>query len=155
MNAPDLCPMLRLLLTERQAAAALGVSTDTLRREGKRRRVGYAMIAGRPRYTEQHLAAHIHAQEVKPCNESDNPTVPADRRLLAHPASKQPCVVPDVVRPQDSTNLPSITRRCRFCSRRDRARAVDHQQRRHIRHPPRMRSRRRKGSSGPILVLDP
>ena len=85
MNAPDLCPMLRLLLTERQAAAALGVSTDTLRREGKRRRVGYAMIAGRPRYTEQHLAAHIHAQEVKPCNESDNPTVPARSAIAGSP----------------------------------------------------------------------
>ena len=64
------------LLTERQAADALGVSIDTLRRERKRRRIGYIMIGGRPRYTDRQLAAYISLREVKPCDENSNQLAP-------------------------------------------------------------------------------
>ncbi len=43
------------LMNERDAAAALGVSLDTLRRERKRGRIGYTVVGGRPRYLERHL----------------------------------------------------------------------------------------------------
>jgi hypothetical protein len=73
---PEATELARLprLLTERQAAVALGVSIETLRRERKRRRIGYAMIAERPRYTDQHLAAYLSAREIQPCDESNNLT---------------------------------------------------------------------------------
>lgn len=76
MNAPATYAILPRLLTERQAADALGVSSDTLRRERRRRRIGYVMIGGRPRYTEQHLATYLDAHEVQPCDESTIPTAP-------------------------------------------------------------------------------
>lgn len=55
------------LMKEREAAAALGVSIDTLRRERQRGRIGYAVVGGRPRYLERHLAAYLDQQDVKPC----------------------------------------------------------------------------------------
>src|ERR1700733_2945718 len=64
------------LLSERQAADALGVSIATLRRERKRRHIGYIMIGGRPRYTDRHLAAYISVREVKPCDENSNQIAP-------------------------------------------------------------------------------
>lgn len=62
----DVLP-LPALLTEAEAARALGVSVDTLRRERRRRRIGYTAIAGRPRYTDKHLADYVAANEVAPC----------------------------------------------------------------------------------------
>jgi len=44
------------LLTEREAAEALGVSPDTLTRERRRGRVTHTRIGGRIRYTEMHLS---------------------------------------------------------------------------------------------------
>ena len=55
------------LLTDRQAADRLGVSIDTVRRERRRGRIGFTMIAGRPRYTERHLLDYVAAGEVQPC----------------------------------------------------------------------------------------
>jgi hypothetical protein len=42
-------------LTEREAAAGLGVSVYTLRRERWRGRIGFVMIGCKPRYRERHL----------------------------------------------------------------------------------------------------
>ena len=64
------------LLTERQAAVALCVSIDTLRRERQRRRIGYILIGGRPRYTVRQLEAYIASREVKPCDEDSNQLAP-------------------------------------------------------------------------------
>jgi excisionase family DNA binding protein len=66
------------LLTEREAATVLGVSVDTLRRERRRRRIGYIMIGGRPRYTPQHLRAYISLREVHPCDESSSDLLAQD-----------------------------------------------------------------------------
>jgi hypothetical protein len=67
------CQLIPRPLTEQQGAVALGVSTATLRRERKRGRISYTMIAGRPRYTAEHLAAYLKAREVKPRDESNHP----------------------------------------------------------------------------------
>jgi hypothetical protein len=64
------------LLTEQQAADALGVSIDTLRRERKRRRIGHVMIGRRPRYTHWQLAEYVSIREVKPCDEDSNQLAP-------------------------------------------------------------------------------
>lgn len=47
------------LLTERDAAKALGVSNDTLFRERRRGRIAFTLIGNRVRYTEAHLAEYI------------------------------------------------------------------------------------------------
>jgi hypothetical protein len=109
---PEATELARLprLLTERQAAVALGVSIETLRRERKRRRIGYAMTAERPRYTDQHLAAYLSAREVQPCDESNNLTGLGRSALLAQPALQQLHLVPNLVRPPETTNLQSIAR---------------------------------------------
>src|SRR5690349_7480501 len=60
------------LLTERQAAAKYGVSTDTLRRERRRGRIGFTKVGGRVRYTDQHLSDYLKANEVAPCQESES-----------------------------------------------------------------------------------
>jgi excisionase family DNA binding protein len=59
------------LLTERQAAAECGVSTDTLRRERRRGRIGFTKVGGRVRYTDQHLSDYLKANEVAPCQGSE------------------------------------------------------------------------------------
>lgn len=46
---PDVIALPRPI-KERVAAEALGVSIDTLRRERHRGRIGYVVVAGRPRY---------------------------------------------------------------------------------------------------------
>ena len=63
------------LLTEPEAAKALGVSVDTLRRLRKARKIGYTRVGGRVRYTEQHLADYIDRENVEPCrgNETTDP----------------------------------------------------------------------------------
>jgi hypothetical protein len=62
------------LWSEQESAAQLGISVSTLRRERRLGRIGYTMIGGRPRYTEQHLTAYIVAREVTPCEATNNPT---------------------------------------------------------------------------------
>ncbi|GLV24172.1 helix-turn-helix domain-containing protein [Sphingobium sp. TomTYG45] len=47
------------ILTERQAAAKLGVSPDTLRRERARGNISFTKIGGRVRYLERHLIDYI------------------------------------------------------------------------------------------------
>ena len=64
---------LPLLMTERQACERLGVSIDTVRRERRRRNVGYVMIGGHPRYTEAHLSEYIEARTVPPCRPQSDP----------------------------------------------------------------------------------
>jgi len=59
------------LLKEREAADALGVSVDTLRRERRRNRIGFTMIGGRVRYTEGHLAHYIEDRSIEPCGGRD------------------------------------------------------------------------------------
>src|ERR1700758_3146729 len=74
---PPTVETLPRLLTEKQAADALGVSTSTLRRESKQKRIGYIMIAGRRRYLERHLTSYVSAREVEPCTEGKNQSAPA------------------------------------------------------------------------------
>ncbi|MBU8539495.1 helix-turn-helix domain-containing protein [Roseomonas tokyonensis] len=62
------------LLTEAEAAKRLGVSAATMQRERKRRRIRHVIIGGRPRYTADHLAEYLTAQEVAPCREADTST---------------------------------------------------------------------------------
>jgi excisionase family DNA binding protein len=57
------------LMTEREAAGALGVSLDTLRRLRRRNAISFTMIGGRVRYTEAQLLAYIE-RETRPCHES-------------------------------------------------------------------------------------
>lgn len=61
-------------MREREAAAALGVSIHTLRRERQRGRIGFVLIASRPCYLDRHLQAYLDARDVKPC---DAVTAPA------------------------------------------------------------------------------
>jgi len=55
------------LLPERQAAARLGMSADTLRRIRSRGEIAYVKIGGRPRYTEQHILDYLQRNEVPAC----------------------------------------------------------------------------------------
>jgi excisionase family DNA binding protein len=57
-------------MTEREAAARLGVSHDTLLRERRRGRISYTIIGGRVRYTEAHLAEYVETRTVK-CRAKD------------------------------------------------------------------------------------
>jgi excisionase family DNA binding protein len=75
------------LLTEREAAAALGVSIDTLRRERGDGRVRHTRIRGRVRYTEAHLAEYIEAGERAAC--AKGPTASAATSSPA--AQTAPC----------------------------------------------------------------
>src|SRR4051794_19309337 len=58
------------LLSEAEAAEALGVSHDTLLRERRRDRISYTLIGNRVRYTEAHLAEYIESR-TKRCRVSD------------------------------------------------------------------------------------
>jgi len=65
------------LFEEKQAAAELGVSVDTLRRERKRGCIGYVRIGKRKvTYTEAQLRQYIEAQTVEPgaapCQATEN-----------------------------------------------------------------------------------
>src|SRR5947209_3060836 len=55
------------LLDEDQVAEALGCSPDTVRRERKRRRLGFTRIGGRIRYAEDQVAAYLSNQREDPC----------------------------------------------------------------------------------------
>jgi excisionase family DNA binding protein len=62
------------LLTEAEAAEALGVSYDTMLRERKGGRISYTMIGGRVRYTEAHLAEYVENRTVRcRANQASNP----------------------------------------------------------------------------------
>jgi excisionase family DNA binding protein len=68
MNVPPNQPIrLPRLLTEGEAADALGVSVDTVRRERKADKIRHTVIGGRVRYTENHLVAYIEAGERGAC----------------------------------------------------------------------------------------
>ena len=58
------------LLFEGEAAKALGVSEDTLKRLRKSGKIGYTRIGKRVRYTTAHLAAYIESGSVEPCEDS-------------------------------------------------------------------------------------
>lgn len=74
------------LLTEREAAEMLGVSIDTVRRERKRRRIGHAVIGGRVRYTQDHLAKYIETWSVSACP-ADEPTTLARSATTGSPSA--------------------------------------------------------------------
>jgi excisionase family DNA binding protein len=59
------------LLSETQAAAALGVSVPTMQRRRRRREIGFIRNGGKIRYTEEHLAQYLLDQEVPPCREDE------------------------------------------------------------------------------------
>jgi len=68
----DVTPLrLPYLMSEQQAAGALGVSVDTLQRLRKRRAIRHRRIGGRIRYTEADLALYIADQTVEPCATAD------------------------------------------------------------------------------------
>lgn len=73
------------LLTEREAAERLRLSVHTLRRERQRGRIGYVLIASRPRYRETHLTAYIEARDVKPCE--NGVTAPAKLATTGYPSA--------------------------------------------------------------------
>ena len=57
------CP----LFSEAEAARRLGVSIDTVRRERKRKNIGFVMIGRGIRYTDKLLNAYLEARTIKPC----------------------------------------------------------------------------------------
>ena len=65
-----------LLYTEPEAAARLGISPITLRRERREGRIGYLKIRARVRYAEVHLIDYLARNEIcpkqTPCSELDN-----------------------------------------------------------------------------------
>jgi excisionase family DNA binding protein len=60
------------LLSEHEAADYLGVSTITLQRWRKRKKIGCIMVGRKPCYTEQIIRDYL--QEVTQCQESKSPT---------------------------------------------------------------------------------
>ncbi|MPY72891.1 MAG: helix-turn-helix domain-containing protein [Alphaproteobacteria bacterium] len=58
---------LPVLMTEGDAAAALGVSIDTMQRLRKRQAIRYRRIGGRIRYTPEDLVDFINASTVERC----------------------------------------------------------------------------------------
>jgi len=73
------------LLTEKDAAVALGISIDTLRRERKRQRIGYTVIGGRVRYTQEQLSAYIAKGSISPCSASA-PNTPDRSKINGAPS---------------------------------------------------------------------
>ena len=67
------------LLTEDKVAELLGISTDTVRRERKRKRLGFTRIGGRVRYAEDQVAAYLQNQreEASPCRKISSALVPS------------------------------------------------------------------------------
>jgi len=51
------------LWTEDELAAYLDVTTQTLYRERKRGRLGYTMVANKPRFTAEHIHAYLRIRE--------------------------------------------------------------------------------------------
>ena len=97
------------LIAERDAAALLGVSADTLRRARQRRDIGYIMIGGRPRYTETHLQDYLARREVRPCQGSRGPAQAASP-ATGCPDDRAPTLGAHLVRPSCPTDSPRITR---------------------------------------------
>jgi hypothetical protein len=96
------------LMKEAVAAAQLGVSVDTLRRERKAAHIAYTMIRGRVRYTEEHLVRYVHMQERGPCASEMTDTVKSEGTGSAVVPIPRRGVEPG------STNLPD--RRAAFLS---------------------------------------
>ncbi|MGP1394171.1 MAG: helix-turn-helix domain-containing protein [Inquilinaceae bacterium] len=87
MTAPDPAQLSKLL-TEREAAAALGVSVYTLHRERRYGRIRYTVIGLRKiRYTEAYLAEYIAARSVAPCLD-DEPTAPDRSGTTGSPSGR-------------------------------------------------------------------
>ncbi|NHO29296.1 helix-turn-helix domain-containing protein [Acetobacter farinalis] len=63
--------MVPQLLTDRELARELRVSVDTIRRLRRRRLIGFVIVGGRPRFTAEHIAEYLSAQERKPCRQND------------------------------------------------------------------------------------
>ena len=76
------------LYTEAEAAEELGVSVATLRRERKRRRIGFKRIGQRKvKYTDAHLAEYLERQDVEPCpDETSGSGKSADTGSPARPS---------------------------------------------------------------------
>lgn len=72
------------LLTEHEAAERLTCSVHTLRRLRQQGRIGYVLIASRPRYRESHLIAYLEARDVKPCK--SGVTAPAKSATTGYPS---------------------------------------------------------------------
>jgi excisionase family DNA binding protein len=54
----------KLVYTEKQAAALLQVSVDTLRRARRSRRIQFRLVGCRPRYTQEDLNAYLESSKV-------------------------------------------------------------------------------------------
>ena len=59
------------LLNEREAAQALGVSTDTMRRLRTKGKISHTRVGHRVRYTDKHLADYINRETVEACQENE------------------------------------------------------------------------------------
>jgi len=62
------------LMKEREAAKALGVSLETLRRIRKRGEIRFRLIGGRIHYTEQDLLDYIDDRSINPCQKNHETT---------------------------------------------------------------------------------
>jgi excisionase family DNA binding protein len=63
------------LVREHEAAKLLHISVDTIRRERRRGRIGYARLGGKILYSEDQLLAYLNGQKVEPtCLNSNDRT---------------------------------------------------------------------------------
>jgi excisionase family DNA binding protein len=60
------------LMTEKEAAAILGMSSDTIQRIRKRGEIAFRKIGGRFKYTMSDLAEYLENQRVAPCQRMEN-----------------------------------------------------------------------------------
>lgn len=67
MSCAPRVPSLPRLLSENEVAEVLGCSPDTVRRERKRRRLGFTKVGGRIRYAEDQVVAYLDSQREDPC----------------------------------------------------------------------------------------
>ena len=70
-TAPGRILSLPRLLTDEDVAAALGCSTQTVKRERRRGRLGYTRVGGRIRYTEAQITAYLQDRRKEPSCESE------------------------------------------------------------------------------------
>ena len=89
------------LLTEQEVATALGCSVDTVRRERKRGKLGFARIGGRIRHTDDQVRAYISNQREDPCEKTKTDSEKSEVIGLASGAAARPGVEPGSIAQQD------------------------------------------------------
>ena len=89
------------LLTEQEVAKALGCSVDTVRRERKRGKLGFTLIGGRIRHTDDQVRMYISNQREDPCERKRAGSEKSEVLGSANGAAAGPGAEPGSIAQQD------------------------------------------------------